>query len=180
VTAPTAERVAALRVLLLEAALSGHAGNGARLPADLAWLAVHDAVRSPGTAARCPNLRAVLPPEVAAAVTRLAGRDISTQDLEVDHKIVSVSKPGAAVSRLAGQASEQAGSEAASTLVAPAPPPRHLSTTDAAAALGITSHGVADACRRGTLPAVHDGDGRWVIAAADLEEYRRTHAKIPG
>ena len=82
-TAPTAERVAALRVLLLEAARSGHAGNGARLPDDLTWLAVHDAVRSPGTAARCPNLRAVLPLEVAAAVTRLAGLpvDIGRHDI---------------------------------------------------------------------------------------------------
>jgi hypothetical protein len=151
VTAPSSERLAALRVLLLEAALAGHAGNGTRLPDDLSWLAVHDAVRSPATAARCPNLRAVLPPGVAAAVTRLAA-----------------------------EASQAAGSEPLPAPVAsPAPPPPALlSTAGAAAALGVTSHAVAAACRRGSLPAVHGGDGRWVIAAADLEEYGRTHGKI--
>jgi hypothetical protein len=39
----------------------------------VAWLVSYDAIRAPATAARCPAVLAVLAPEVAAAVSRLAG-----------------------------------------------------------------------------------------------------------
>ena len=152
--APSHERVCALDVLAWEAALASAAAsrNGHALPADVQWLVSHRALAAPVTAAACPHVRAALPPDVRAAVLALAAAPVTV---------------------VAATPSQRAGSQLPDGVAASG----HLGSREAAQALRMSDHGARAACRRGTLCATKDDGGRWLIAAADVDEYRRTHGE---
>jgi hypothetical protein len=134
--------MAHLTLCAWEAALRAQASNGHPLPADVRWMVERLALAVPVTAARCPRVRAVLPPDVRAAVLRAAAAQGSQA--------------------LAGRGSQAAVSAAGGW----------LSARDAARVLGITPRGVRAACRRGRLAAARDEAGVWRIEAASVAAYR--------
>jgi hypothetical protein len=141
--APSHERVCHLDVLAWEAALGPAAGNGRALPADVVWTVSRRALAAPVTAARCPHLRAALPPGVLAAVLRAAG--------------------AVPVTPLAAPASQEARSGTGR---------EWLTSREAARALGLTVHGARAAARRGRLTAARGPGGEWRIDPASVTEYR--------
>jgi hypothetical protein len=136
VTAPRHERVCHLDVLAWEAALQSAAAsrNGRTVGEDVVWLVSHRALAAPATAALCPAVRSVLPPDVLAAVLALAAE--------------------AGVTTVAEPASQPAGSAVTGR--------SWRTVAEAARALGLTCHGVRARCRRGTLPAVKEA-GQWRV-----------------
>jgi excisionase family DNA binding protein len=140
---PSLERMAHLTLLAWELALASEARNGHPLPADVRWCVQRLALADPLTAARCPQVRRALPPDVRAAVLALAAAPVTAP---------------------AGQASQPSGSEAG---------PEWLTVQEAAQALGVSAHGVRAACRRGRLDATRGPAGWRIRAASVQEYRRR-------
>jgi hypothetical protein len=148
--APPLERMGEITVKVWELALAGLPANGGGpLPPDVAWLLAAVARSVPAAAVRCPHVMAALPPGVRAEV---------------------LAASAAPVTPLAGQASQEAGSEAQAGR-------SWLSAAEAGRALGIGVHGARAAARRGRLAATRGPAGEWRIEEAALEQYaagRRT------
>ena len=160
---PGPRRTAEIFLLLAEPALRRAAVDGVRPPADLAWVLEDAARTAPHLARRLPFVRAALPPHVRAAigaarVTELAG----------------------ACDVAAGSGAAPGGTEPPSTRSAlPVPPglPVRLRAGAAAARLGVRTHAVRAAARRGRLPGVKDERGEWWFAAEEVQAYARGRAR---
>lgn len=129
-----------------------------------AWHQALSVLRRNGQTPTLAQRRAVLSLALDDPVTALRSK-LVMQAVPAEHR--------ATVLRLADRASVTAvaagASQPARSIVGRQTGP--FSVSQAARALRITPHGVRAACRRGRLRAAKDGNGRWLISAADVEVY---------